>query len=72
MTRNEGVLDRIIRAVLGGVFFYLAFLTQGVFSHGFWHWVAIILGIVMFVTALTGFCPLYKAFGWNTNKKGAE
>lgn len=63
MTRNEGNTDRVVRAVLGIVLVALWMLgvTQGV--------LAIILGVVgavLIITALVGFCPLYALFGLNT------
>lgn len=64
---NEGKIDRIIRAVLGFavIFLALSFLvTQPVISG-----ILIIIGIVLLVTALAGFCPLYKILGINTGKK---
>jgi hypothetical protein len=63
MTRNESNTDRIIRAVIGIALIALWVLgvTQGV--------LAIILGIVgavLVLTSLVGFCPLYALFGINT------
>lgn len=63
MTRNESTTDRIIRAVTGIALIALWVLgvTQGV--------LAIILGVVggvLVLTSLLGFCPLYALFGINT------
>ncbi len=69
MKRNEGRIDRLIRVALGAVLLYLAFFSgSAAFASGIWHWLAIVVGIVMLVTAVTGFCPLYRVFGINTNK----
>lgn len=60
--KNESNLDRIIRLILAIIFFVLGvYVFTGVLS--------IILGVVMLITAATGFCLLYKLFGINTDKK---
>ena len=66
MTRNMGVIDRIIRVVLALVvaLLYFAGLITGT--------AALILGIVaaiLIVTSALGFCPLYVPLGINTCKK---
>lgn len=63
--KNESVLDRLVRLILAEVFLISSF---------FWTWgvltiVLAVLGIVMLVTSITGFCALYKLFGINTLKK---
>lgn len=63
MTRNEGTLDRAIRGILGVILLALAFLAG---LHGALYWIALVVGIVMLVTALTGFCPAYRLLGVNT------
>ncbi len=62
--KNEGVIDRLIRVIFAEVFFLLAWFWFG----GAVQIVFYILGFVMLVTAITGFCGLYKIFGINTNK----
>ncbi|PIP27734.1 MAG: hypothetical protein COX30_00315 [Candidatus Moranbacteria bacterium CG23_combo_of_CG06-09_8_20_14_all_39_10] len=65
MQKNESKIDRIIRIVLGLVFLLLAFrFTADGLSLAFY-----ILGVIMLVTTITGFCALYKIFGISTNKK---
>ncbi len=58
MTRNEGMLDRVVRIVLG-----LALLA--LFFVGPQTWLGLI-GIVPLVTGLLGFCPLYRLLGLST------
>ncbi len=58
MIRNEGTVDRAIRAVLGIVFIVLATKTGGGLGAVFW-----VLAAVMLLTAAVGFCPLYRLFG---------
>jgi hypothetical protein len=63
--RNEGFIEQIIRVALGLTLLAVALITlQGVFQ-----WVAIVLGIVMLLTGLVGFCPLYTVIGMVTKQK---
>ena len=58
MKRNEGGLDRALRAALGiGL---VGAAMAGVI--GPWGWI----GVVPLVTAAVGWCPLYMALGINT------
>jgi hypothetical protein len=58
MNRNEGNVDRVVRAAVGVILIGAAVL--GVI--GPWGWI----GIVPLVTAAVGWCPLYAALGMNT------
>ena len=58
MKTNEGKFDRAFRVVLGLVLFSLVFVGP----QTMWG----MIGIVPLLTGLTGFCPLYKAFGFHT------
>lgn len=63
MKVNEGIVDRIIRALLAALVAVL--IIMGVLV-GTW---AIILGIVggiLLITAITGFCGLYALIGVKT------
>ncbi|WP_337867870.1 DUF2892 domain-containing protein [Meiothermus sp.] len=62
MKPNEGTTDRIIRLALAVVFFLLAFAVAA----GVWVYVAAGLGVVMLLTSVVGFCPLYALLGINT------
>jgi len=62
--KNEGVIDKLIRVILAEVFFLLAWFWFG----GAVQIVFYILGFMMLITAIMGFCGLYKIFGINTNK----
>ena len=59
MSRNESIIDRSIRVVVG-----LALLSLlVVFGPSAWvGW----FGIIPLVTGLVGFCPLYKVLGFRT------
>ena len=52
---NMGTWDRIIRALLGLAI--LAFLPRTTWA---------LLGLLPLATAIAGFCPLYRLFGWST------
>lgn len=58
MDRNEGNVDRTVRAVAGVA---LIGLTLGGVI-GAWGWI----GVVPLATAALGWCPLYSVFGINT------
>jgi hypothetical protein len=58
MSRNEGMIDRALRIVLGlGLLALVFFGPQTP-----WGWI----GIVPLLTGLVGFCPLYRLLGINT------
>lgn len=58
MNRNEGNLDRAVRAI-AGIGLIGATLAGAI---GPWGWI----GVVPLVTAGIGWCPLYTVFGVNT------
>jgi hypothetical protein len=64
MQRNEGIIDRVIRAVVG-----LILLGVGVFvfqATPIALWVLALLGLVLMVSGALGFCPLYRLFRFST------
>ncbi|HBM45821.1 MAG: hypothetical protein UT05_C0002G0021 [Parcubacteria group bacterium GW2011_GWF2_38_76] len=63
MKKNESGLDRLIRVLLGEVLLIVGFF----WSWGYWQIVAFVFSLIMFVTALNGFCLIYKIFGINTD-----
>ncbi len=65
MTQNEGEIDRLVRAVTG-VILILAGYSVG---EGWWQIVLYVLGGILVITALTGFCLIYKLFGISTQKR---
>jgi hypothetical protein len=64
MKSNMGGIDSTLRIVFGTVLMILA-LTNVV---GWWGW----LGIVLLVTGLFKFCPLYTICGANTCGAGSN
>lgn len=63
MTTNESTLDRGIRAIVAIVAFVAAFAV-GISS--FLGIVLAAVGVIMAITAVAGFCPLYRVFGFST------
>ncbi len=62
---NEANWDRAVRVVLGVVLLYLG--LGGVVGGAFGV-VLDILGAVLLLTGLVGFCPLYTLFKFSTKK----
>ncbi len=60
--KNEGLIDRIIRIILGATLLGLALAGP----QTPWGWI----GIVPLLTGIIGFCPLYRVIGLNTNGAG--
>ncbi len=60
MKKNVGIIDRVIKVILGLV----------IFAIGYWYqtWWGLI-GIIPFVTGILGSCAIYSMFGISTNKK---
>ncbi len=58
MNLNVGMVDRVVRVILGLVL--LALIVVG--PQTWWG----LLGLIPLVTGLVGFCPLYRLFGMST------
>ena len=57
MKQNLGSVDRIIRIIIGVVLLSLIFILD---SGARWFG---LIGLIPLLTAIIGFCPLYKIFG---------
>ena len=67
MKTNIGTPDRIIRIILGIVLIALPFVSGlTLFDAGWARVAAIIVGLVLIVTALVRSCPLYTVLGMRT------
>lgn len=64
MKKNEGNIDRIVRAIVGIVLIATAFLLN---ANGLTV-VFYVVGVIAIITAITGFCALYKIAGIDTSK----
>jgi len=65
MIQNEGEVDRVVRAILGVILLLVGFNV----GSGVWSVILYVLGGLMIVTSLTGFCLIYRLMGISTNKK---
>ncbi|UJW87318.1 YgaP family membrane protein [Devosia sp. SL43] len=69
MRINVGTPDRIARIVIGAVLVLLPFVSgMALFANPVWLWASVIVGVVLIVTALVRFCPLYAILGLSTCK----
>jgi uncharacterized membrane protein YdbT with pleckstrin-like domain len=67
MTTNEGSLDRALRASLGILLIAVAVWSGiALFANVVLYWCAIVIGVVLIATAVTGFCPAYRLLGVRT------
>ena len=61
---NEGMVDRVIRVVLGVIALLVAFLAvEGAAQIVLW-----VIGGILLLTGATGFCLLYLPFRFSTKK----
>jgi hypothetical protein len=65
MKKNESNLDRIIRVIAGVALLALYFTGTVTGTLGI---VFVVLGVVLLLTGVIGFCALYSLFKINTNK----
>ena len=66
MKINLGMIERVVRAVLGLVLLGLSATVMA----GTWMWVAGVVGVVLLATAAISFCPLWAMLGISTLPKG--
>jgi hypothetical protein len=67
MKVNEGTTDRVIRVILG-----IILLAIGVFEVGSAEVLGIVLivvGLIILITGISGFCALYSLLGIKTCEK---
>jgi len=65
MQTNLGLLDRLIRVLLASVLLYLGLFLDNGSALGIG---LLIAGSILFVTALVGFCGLYRLLGIHTSQ----
>jgi Protein of unknown function (DUF2892) len=70
MLNNVGLTDRMLRTVLSIILFAVFFSHTATGTLGY---ITLIAGIILLLTSVVGFCPLYALFGASTcprpNKK---
>ena len=67
MTKNVNQTDRIVRVVLAVILAILGVTQLG--SSAIFGIILIAVGGILLATAYMGFCPIYAAIGFSTNKK---
>lgn len=68
MKKNVGGKDRLLRAVLGSALIFYAWSNLP--GSDVWRVPAGIAGVVLWVTVLMSWCPLYKMLGLTTHPRG--
>jgi hypothetical protein len=63
VTKNVGTLDRILRIVIGLLLLGSPLAWYGPENINPWGFI----GLIPFLTGITGSCPLYRTLGWKTN-----
>ena len=63
MKRNMGKIDKILRFTIAVI---IALLIYYEVIGGALSYILLTVVAVFVLTSLTGFCPLYGLFGWNT------
>ena len=67
MSVNMSHIDLLIRALLGAVLLLLPLLNiPPVWSSAFWAFGSMSVGLVLLLTAVVRFCPLYRLLGIST------
>lgn len=69
MKQNIGVLDKVVRGVLGlGCVYIAANIYADARATSI---IFFIIGFVLIITSMTGFCLIYKLFGIRTKKENS-
>lgn len=67
MKKNMGNPDRIIRLVIAFIMIWL-YTSEAV--TGTWGYVLLAAAGILVLTSLFSFCPLYRLFGYSSDKSG--
>ena len=68
-TANVGTFDRLARLIIGAVLVAAPFISSiAILSNPVFQWLVPLIGVVLILTALFKFCPLYRLIGANTCK----
>jgi low affinity Fe/Cu permease len=66
MTKNVGLIDKVVRIIIALVTAYFAYTKE--FETAWLIYVLWAVAIIMLLTALTSRCPLFSIFGISTCK----
>jgi hypothetical protein len=69
MKKNMSIVDRFIRPLLAAALLILYFTGTVTGTFGI---VLLILAIILLLTSIFGYCPIYHALGWSTLPKNQE
>ena len=72
MKANENGIDRALRLVLGVVLLVASFMWLDAGAGSITGIIAAIIGAVLLITGLVGFCPAYRLVGMSTCKVKTE
>jgi Protein of unknown function (DUF2892) len=67
--QNESTADRIVRVVVGLILLWAGLWPLGGLQVTILGIVVALVGLVLVITAITGFCLIYSIFGISTLKK---
>lgn len=66
---NEGLLDRLLRALLGVALLLIGLWPLRGLAAGAGGLALAAIGLVLLITAITGFCLIYRLLGFTTLKQ---
>lgn len=66
MKTNMGNTDKIVRTVIAALFAVLYFTDVVSGTLGI---ILLVLAVIMLLTSIIGYCPLYTPFGFSTKSK---
>jgi uncharacterized membrane protein HdeD (DUF308 family) len=69
MKPNEGTTDRLIRLIVGVVLIVIGWPVLGNNTLGI---ILDVVGVLLLISGITGFCTVYKILGINTIKMSKE
>lgn len=72
MKANENGIDRALRLVLGVVLLVASFMWLGASAGEITGIIAAVIGAVLVLTGIVGFCPAYRLVGMSTCKTKTE
>lgn len=68
-TANVGTADRVIRIVIGMLLIAMPYVSEAqLWANPVFQWGLPVIGVVLVLTALLRFCPLYRLIGTTTCK----
>jgi len=62
---NQSTFERFVRIILGGL---LLLLASYVPMNALLSWIAVLAGLVLMLTGLAGWCPIYSVLNLSTKK----